>query len=238
MGGLKFCIYTSLACLFLIFIICTTGCVNQESWTAQQWADEGDQLADQGQYQQALDAYNQSIKRDQTVASVFAYRGDSFRNLNRDDEALIDFEHALSLNPDDSVAWQGKTLLYLKQEKYSLAKIAAEQVIRIGVGPVQNAWYLKGVAEVKLGKQEEGLRSIDKAIEIDPNREDFWKYKAFTLSQLGRNIEVLKCYEKLTEISPEDPENWNMKGQLYLKLGQINEANEAFSMAKNLIEKT
>lgn len=212
--------------------------MSQDSWTAQQWTDEGNVRAGQGQYLQALDAYNRSIEVKSSYASAYAYRGDAFRNLNRDDEALADFEHALVLNPDESAAWQGKTLLFLKQEKFSLAKISAEQVIRIGEGLNQNAWYLKGVAEVKLGRPEDGLRSFDKAIEIEPTREDFWKYKAFTLSQLGRNIEVLKCYEKLTEINPENPEFWNMKGQMHLKLGQINEANEAFSMAKNLIEKT
>ena len=41
----------------------------------------------------------------------------------------------------------------------------------------------------------------------------------------------------MTGIEPENPELWNKKGEIYLALGQINEANEAFTIAKGLIER-
>ena len=50
-------------------------------------------------------------------------------------------------------------------------------------------------------------------------------------------MEVLKCYEVMTGIDKDNPELWNKKGEIHLALGQINEANEAFAMAKNLIER-
>lgn len=220
----------------ILFFSLLSGCINQESWTAQQWYDEATLRASAGNHQQALDAFNRSIELDPLSAAAYTQRGISFRNLDRNTEALRDFDQAVALHPDDTAAWQGKSLIYIEQEKFSLARIAAEQVIRIGTGPVQNAWYLKGIANAKNGDLEEGLRSLDEAIQIEPAREDFWKYKAFILNQLGRNSEVLLCYEKLTEINPGNPEYWNMKGQMHVNLGEINQATEAFSMAKKLVE--
>lgn len=78
---------------------------------------------------------------------------------------------------------------------------------------------------------------FDKAIEIDPKRLDLWQHKAYTLTKLGRYMEVLKCYEVMTGIDKDSPELWNKKGEIHLALGQINEANNAFAMAKSLIEK-
>lgn len=50
-------------------------------------------------------------------------------------------------------------------------------------------------------------------------------------------MEVLKCYEVMSGLDPDNPELWNKKGEIHLALGQINEANEAFAMAKSLIER-
>ncbi|MBN1165662.1 MAG: tetratricopeptide repeat protein [Methanospirillaceae archaeon] len=222
--------------IVILFFSLLAGCINQESWTAQQWYDEAALRAAAGSYQQALDAYNRSIGLDPANAAAYTQRGIAFQNLGLTSEALRDFDQAIALHPDETAAWQGKSLIYIEQEKYSLARIAAQQVIRIGTGPVQNAWYLKGIADAKNGDLEEGLRSLNEAIQIEPAREDFWKYKAFILNQLGRNSEVLLCYEKLTEINPGNPEYWNMKGQMHVNLGEINQATEAFSMAKKLVE--
>jgi len=40
----------------------------------------------------------------------------------------------------------------------------------------------------------------------------------------------------MTGIEPNNAEIWSKKGEIHLALGQINEANEAFSIAKNLIK--
>lgn len=151
---------------------------------------------------------------------------------------MQNFDHALQLDQNLSPAWQGKAAVYINTSQYNLALKAADRAIAVsGSGDKpENAWYLKGYAYNRLEQYDDALLSFDKAIEIDPKRIDFWKNKAYCLTKQGRYMEVLQCYEVMTGIQPDDPELWNKKGEIHMALGQINEANSAFSMAKSLIK--
>lgn len=225
--------------LFVLVLFFLCGCLGTEGWNAQDWNEQGNRFAKDGLYTEAVDAYSHSLRLDPNNAKVWTWRGIALQHLDRLQEAMNDFDTAIRLNPDESSAWQGKASAYIDSEQYKLAIKAAERSLELA-GPddkKENSWLIIGFAYNRLEQYEDALIQFDKAIEVDPKRIDLWQHKAYTLTKLARFMEVLKCYEVMTGIEPENPELWNKKGEIYLALGQINKANEAFTIAKGLIER-
>lgn len=227
----------SLIFLFLCVTVFFSGCVGTQ-WNAADWLEKGNQYAKEGLYTSAVDAYNQSLKIDALNPKVITYRGVALEHLGSYDLAMNDFEHALSINPNESAAWQGKAATYIDTGEYRLAVKAADRAIELAKTPddkIENGYLLRGFALNRLESYDDALQSFDKAIEIDPKSLDLWQNKAYSLTKLGRFEEVLKCYDVMTGIEPKNAELWSKKGEIQLALGKINEANEAFSIAKSLI---
>lgn len=226
-------------CFILLLSSILAGCVGTSSWTADKWLEQGNRFAKEGLYADAVDAYNHSLQLDGLNAKGFTYRGVALQHLGDHTAALRDFEQALSINPNESAAWQGKAATYIETGEYRPAVKAADRAIELAgtaEDKVENAFLLRGFALNRLDMYDDALIAFDRAIEIDPRRLDLWQNKAYTLTKMGRFMEVLKCYEVMTGIEPDNPEIWSKKGEIHLALGQINEANEAFSIAKSLIK--
>ena len=226
--------------IFLLVISALfAGCVGNSSWTAAEWLEQGNRFAKEGLYSQAVDAYNQSLRLDALNAKVFTYRGIALQHQGAHNDAMRDFEQAISINPNESAAWQGTAATYIELGQYRPAIKAADKAIELpqtGDDKIENAYLLRGFALNRLELYDDALLAFDKAIEIDPKRVDLWQNKAYSLTKMGRFMEVLKCYEVMSGIDPHNPEIWSKKGEIHLALGQINEANEAFSIAKSLIK--
>jgi len=221
----------------VLLLLC--GCLGTEGWNAQDWIEQGNRFAKDGLYTEAVDAYSRSLRLDPLNPKAWTWRGIALQHLDRLQEAMNDFDEAIRLNPNESGAWQGKASVYIDTGQYKLAIKSAERSLELA-GPgdkMENSWLIIGFAYNRLEQYEDALLQFDKAIEKDPKRIDLWQHKAYTLTKLARFMEVLKCYEVMTGIEHDNPELWNKKGEIHLALGQINEANEAFTIAKGLIER-
>jgi tetratricopeptide (TPR) repeat protein len=226
---------------FLFVSALFAGCIGNTSWDADQWIEHGNRLAKDGMYSDAVEAYNQSLKIDAMNSKVLTYRGVALQHLGDNVAAMRDFDQALSINPNESAAWQGRSASYIDLGQYHQAIKSADKAIdlsRADDEKKENAYLLKGFSLNRLEQYEDALLAFDNAIAIDPKRLDLWQNKAYSLTKLGRFMEVLKCYEVMTGIDPRNAEIWSKKGEIHLALGQINEANEAFSIAKNLIKQS
>ena len=89
----------------------------------------------------------------------------------------------------------------------------------------------------KVENYEEAIIAYDNAIALSPTNYQAWRDKALSLRELKRYNESFSTLNTILKIFPDNPELWNKKGEIHLALGQINEANEAFAMAKSLIER-
>lgn len=215
------------------------GCIGNTSWKAADWTEQGNRLAKDGLYSNAVEAYNQSLRLEMSNPKVYTYRGVAKQHMGDDTSAMQDFDQALKLNPNESAAWQGKAATYIDMGQYHLALKAADKALEQPSNPgdkVDNAFLLRGFALNRLELYDDAIQAFDKGIEISPKRIDLWQNKAYSLTKLGRYMEVLKCYEVMCQIDPHNAELWSKKGEIHLALGQINEANEAFSIAKGLIQ--
>src|SRR5271157_6649676 len=57
-------------------------------------------------------------------------------------------------------------------------------------------WYDQALNLVESGDLETALEYFDKAIEEDPDNEDYWASKGTTLAGLGRHEEAIECFDR------------------------------------------
>jgi tetratricopeptide (TPR) repeat protein len=118
--------------LTILFLLTSTHLFAQ---TAEIYEKAADGYLDDKNYQLACDNYTQAIKKtghDKMKLSVLYYkRGESLRRLEKNDEALKDYNNAIDNNADYSDAYWERGVVYDDNEKYQLALADYQKAIEL-----------------------------------------------------------------------------------------------------------
>jgi len=85
-------------------------------------------------------------------------------------------------------------------------------------------WTNKGGSLHSLGRDEEAVLCLDKALELDPRYAVAWNNKGASLDNLGRYEEAILCYDQALELDPCCIAAWNNKGSSLYNLESYQEA--------------
>jgi len=102
---------------------------------------------------------------------------------------------------------------------------------RPGVTGAEMPWYGKGATLILLGRYDEALRAIDKALDINPHNEVAWLNKGNAFTKLGRLIDALRCFNAAIKVNPAYEVAWNNKGNALARLGKFDEALGCYERA-------
>jgi Flp pilus assembly protein TadD len=102
--------------VMLIGSVALAGCTAQKSsdTTSAAGGDtatifaQADTLGEQGNYQQALTAYDQGLQIDPNNIEALNGKGATLRALGRDDEALAVFTRATEVDPSSAPSWMNR----------------------------------------------------------------------------------------------------------------------------------
>ncbi|HEU5379983.1 MAG TPA: tetratricopeptide repeat protein [Ktedonobacteraceae bacterium] len=135
----------------------------------EMWIKEGQLLASQKQYVDALASYEQALLLDPHFATAYFYKGHALYALQQYSVALVAYEQAVRYSPNTAAPYchKGHTLRHL--QRYPEALIAYEQAIQLGSQEIRAAAYdgERCVYE-KLGREEEAKVAFAKAISLNP----------------------------------------------------------------------
>ena len=102
---------------------------------------------------------------------------------------------------------------------------------RPGVTGAEMPWYGKGATLILLGRYDEALRAIDRALDINPHNEVAWLNKGNAFTKLGRFIDALRCFNAAIKVNPAYEVAWNNKGNALARLGKFDEALGCYERA-------
>jgi tetratricopeptide (TPR) repeat protein len=163
-------------------------------------------------------------------------------NLGRYEEALINDEKAIELNPDYYKAWKSRGDDLLDLNRHEEAISSYDQALKINPD-LEHAWHNRGTALTNLGRYKEAISSFDEAIRINPDSECAWNNKGVALYSLSSFEEwignkELCCYEeaitsfkRALKINPDSKNAWDSLGNVFSDLGRHEEAIAAFDKA-------
>lgn len=204
------------------------------------WANQGVVFRKLKQYDKALASYDSALALNPKDEKTWTEQGLVLELLGRHGEALVSYDWALKISPKYSEALVNKCAALnrsaQKPEDFTAALAACEMAIQEGDGRwgeegIAFAWNQRGNALTGLGRYEEALASIQRAIALQPDYASAWSNRAVTLWRLGRYDEALASNQRATDIEPSSSQAWFNQGRILTTLGRFDEAAVAYQQA-------
>ena len=174
----------------------------------------------------ALDA----TEADKTNAQAFHLLAITLEKLGHVDKALVTYERAFQLDPDDT-----DLILNLGLSAWALNMLdGAERMFRLYIArrPKHPAGYnnLGSLLRDK-GEMEAAIDLLRNAIYLMPDQAMLWNTLATVLAEDGRADESLVFYQEALRLDPKFARVWHNLGYAYSHLGQLGEALNAYDAA-------
>jgi tetratricopeptide (TPR) repeat protein len=162
-------------------------------------------------------------------------RGVLLDKLGRHEEALAAFEEALALDGRRAFNWRNKAFVLRSLKRYDQALEAIDEAIRCRDDvPKYHSW--RGtLLHNDLGRYEDALAAIEKALQLDPGGAMDWTNKAVVLRSLKRYDEALEAMDEAVRLDGGDAGRYDWRGTLlHNEMRRNEEALAAFEKALQL----
>ena len=137
-------------------------------------------------------------------AVVYKDMGVAHVQLSAFDEAIADFEKALTLEPGDPQLHYDLGLAYKFKDRY---EDAIKELSRAGeMDPtLQDPPYTLGILLMQMGKLDDAVVQLKKAVTLRPENGDAWAILGSTLKQDARLPEAADALRKAIPLLPGQP---------------------------------
>ena len=127
--------------------------------------------------------------------------GEDMANAKRYDDALAFFDKALSVNPNNDMAWGDKALILDKLGNATDALLSFSKATSINPNN-SITWLNKGLTLLRTRKFNESIECFDTAIKLDNSYAKAWYNKGRALAMLGENDKSQPCLDKARKLDP------------------------------------
>jgi tetratricopeptide (TPR) repeat protein len=168
-----------------------------------------------------LEKANNYIKNVPNNGLAWNAKGFALAELEKHDEALKAYDHAIKLDFNCFLAIYNKANLLMRMNHDDKAIKLFAQVLDITDEIISKnpndflAWRTKGITLLDLERADNALECLNKAISINSNDNYPWSNKGIALFELGKYYEAIDCYEKAIDLNPRDYNTWNNKAFAY-----------------------
>ncbi len=226
--------------ILLALTICTlTAAVaaaesSSDNNTTSFWNNQGGLLIFQYKFEDALNAYNNSLKIDGSNVAALIGRGSALNGLGMHNESLESYQKAIEISPDNAepIILKGVALQDLGRYNDSLQSYnhALELDPTNGNALNDKAWL-----SYKQGNNEEAITSADRAIDIlSIDLAAALDTKGVALAALGKNNDAIGYINKSLDLDPLNSVVWIHKGDILKAMGRNSEAEAAYAKVKEL----
>ncbi len=208
----------------------------------------GQTLSRQQQFAAAEEEYDRVLAGRPSFGQAHYLRGEARFNLNRFDDALEDFQAAITAMPGDPAPILAAVKVYMVQGDLEAAEsnLLIARGTRQAVAPVALA---TGRLRVRQGRNEEALEALDEAIRIDPNliEAQYLRGQAqLKLGQVDEGRETLAEYQRRLNVQRGAEVDqlrigvigraqvYVLRGQVFLNEGRLDESLEQLLAASEL----
>ncbi|MGD1808260.1 tetratricopeptide repeat-containing S1 family peptidase [Dapis sp. BLCC M126] len=174
--------------------------------SAAAWANRGNHLYRLERFEEALVAFERSIKIKENFYPAWYGKGNVLSALGRYDAAIDSYKNTVKIKPDFYLAWRDKGALFAYLDEPYEALISFNQVIRYKPDDF-GVWYLRGnILTTNFQEYEEAIAAYDKAIQLKSDFADAWIGKGEALYRLGDYEKAREAAQQAVKLKPNDPE--------------------------------
>ncbi len=175
----------------------------EKVWQEKAHNSRGHARMDLGRFNEAVADFSETIRLDPKIAGYYDNRQYAHRQAGELDEALSDAYAAVKLAPTYSFVWRARALVYMDMAQYPMAVSDLREAIRLN--PTDAGLYVEfGKAVDAMGRTEEAVGFWSKALEIDHEQIEAYKFRGLAEQKLGRRDAALIDLEKYQLVHPND----------------------------------
>lgn len=177
-----------------------------------------------------MEATLQRMREVRQEYSGFIVQGNRHMAEGKAREALESYENAITLQPDEVLAWKGRSIVLGQLGRWEEALHSDNRAIALQPDDV-TAWGYRAADLWQLERWAEVLESFDHVLALQPDNASAWRYRGVALGQLERPAEALDSLDHAVSLQPDDASAWNNRGVALGQLGRWAEALDSYDRA-------
>jgi len=171
----------------------------------------------------ALGAAYRAVQVDPNFGFGWARVADLEFSFGRTDLATRALERALELMPHNAQALALKGFVLTAQNKIKEAVIYFDRAIATDAG-LANAWLGRGLCRIRKGDVEDGVKDLEVAAALEPERSTLRAYLGKGYHQEWDNKRANRELELAKKLDPSDPTGWLYSALIKQQENRINQA--------------
>jgi tetratricopeptide (TPR) repeat protein len=193
----------------------------------------GQQLAQQGQREPALEHYRQAVQLRPNYAEAHSALGVALAEQGRVEEAVAHLCQATQLRPDLAGAHHnlGVALAQLGRPLEAIASL--EQALKLAPDYAEACYNLAAVL-ADVGRRDDAIGHYRRAIELRPAYGEAYNNLGLALCEAGRHGEAAVVLQQAVLLRPQAVESHNNLGLAHAGLGRWAEAEACYRQALRL----
>jgi len=181
---------------------------NLNSSDVDSWNGLGITLYYLGDYDNAIEAYNNAIEANNNKnADIWYNKALALQRLGKFSESILAYNQVTNISPGIEDAWYNKGTILKNMgnmSKYDEAIQAFDKAIELDPKDAE-AWNNKGIVLYKQGKYAEAIQAYENAIQLNSGFAEALNNKAIAIQKYNDSIQV---NGQITSLNPKTEDSW------------------------------
>ncbi|MEG4225289.1 tetratricopeptide repeat-containing serine protease family protein [Microcoleus sp. N9_B2] len=197
---------------------------------------QGREKLNKGDYQSAIQDFNQAIQLNPNYDDAYLSRGVTRRNLGDNQGASADYDQALRIAPNFAEVYvnRGVTRSELGDKQGAIADY--NQALQINPN-LAYAYYNRGTARYELGDNQGAIADYNEALRINPNYAEAYNNRGRPRNDLGDYQSAIADYNEALRINPNLAYAYGNRGIARDNLGEKQGAIQDYQKAADLFQR-
>lgn len=153
--------------------------------------------------------------------------GNELREKKEFDAALLAYQSAIRLQPQDSKAWFYLGITYVSLDRFEEARASFKRsVLNAGDDPAN--WIGLCISNYLLSDFGNAIHTCQEALRLDPKQADAWAWMGLGYAHQREGARSLQCLEAATALGTGSGEAWYTLGIRYAREGRRTKVLEVY----------
>jgi len=206
---------------------------NAKSGLSEALSLKGNALLVEEKPETAKGYFEESLTNNPKNAVAFFGLGEVFSALEKDDEAIANYEKALLLDKDLTEINVPLGILYYQKGEIAKADTFLTRALAVSPNDADTQYFL-GLVRYAQNRNQESLTAFREALKADSGNAELHFRIGEALERLNKNEDAVIAFNEAVKLKPQYFEANFELGSVYYEMGKYTESIKAFEAAKKL----